>query len=163
MPPGAPTSSKTSASRVAVVGVSWLGDHRVAHRERGGRLPGQQVQRQVPGGDQRGDADGLAQGVVEHPRRGVAAGLVVAHGTGEEPEVGDGPRDVHGGGEVDGLAVVGGLRLGELRQPPLDARGDGVEQIRALRGAAAAPGSRQRLLPGGDRRLHVRLTGAGDL
>ncbi len=125
--------------------LAGLGDEGIAHRQGRRDLPGQQVERQVPGGDQADHAEGLAQGVVQRPLHVVGVVAVVADGAGEEAEVLDRPWDVDGPGQVPGLALVLGLQRHEVLGVGLDPRGDRLQQLRPLGHAAAPPAP----VPGG--------------
>jgi len=106
-------------------------DHdRVAARQRGRDLPGQQQQRQVPRDDHGDHAERAAVGVVERlpPVRQVGQERLLPGGgdhVGERPEVGHRAGDVQAAGLGLGLAGVGALGGHEVLEAGLDAVRDG--------------------------------------
>ena len=90
------------------------------------------------------------------------AALLRADGAGEVAEVVDRQRDVGGEGLAHGLAVLPGLRDGDLFQVLLDAVGDAVQQKRALCRGGLAEGL-ESLLRSVNGQVDIRLLAAGHL
>ncbi len=150
-PFGTPASRITSASSVALPGVSSDGFTTTALPQASagasfhvssssGRFHGVMI------GDH---ADGLADGVIQ---RLLAVGSFGVEGferrgldeIGEGAEVRRSPRNVEPGSERDGFAGIRRLRLDEPIEARLDAVGDFVQQSSALPHATAAPFACQR-------------------
>ena len=117
-----------------------LQHHRVAERERGRDLPRGEHQGEVPRGDRDRDALRLV------PRVGEMAGHRMRLRRrreileiGEEAEVPRHAGQIVSAGLADGLAHVARLRGRELGGPLVDAVGEPVQQLSALRGRQAGP------------------------
>ena len=132
-----------------------LEDDGVAGRERGGDLPGEHQQREVPRDDLAGDAEGAGAGA----EPGVVE-LVGPAGVVEEPR-GD-ERDVDVAALLDRLAVVEALGHGELACALLHEPGDAEEVLAAVAAAHLRPGLVVGAASGGDGGVDIRLAGRGD-
>ena len=140
----------------------WLCHHAVSRRERGSDLPGEQVEREVPGRDARHRTERLAQRVVE---RDLVGGMRLAgelgDGVGEEVEVLHRAGDVYRlrGGER--LSRIDRFRAGELLQIALDQAREPAQELRSLRGRRRRPGGK-RAERCRHRPIDVPAVGAGD-
>ena len=139
---------------------------RAARRQRRGDLPGRHQQREVPRDDLPAHADRLLARVAVHVRLGdrqhVAGDL--GRPAGEVAQVLDRERHVHAPGELDRLAVVERLQLGELVGVVLEGLGEGQHRARALgRGDAVPAPVLERLAGGAHGAVHVRGAGVGHL
>ena len=130
-------------------------------------LPGGHEQREVPGDDLRGDADGFAQGVGvevagkrERQRRSADLGGPAGH----VAEHVDGERHVGSAGDGDGLAVVERFEFGKLVEVLLEQVGELPDEAAALGGLHAGPGA---VVEGGargaDGAVDVFCFGLGDM
>ena len=118
-----------------------FGHHGVARCEGWGDLPSEEVEREVPRADAGRYANGATQGVVEAGDAHVVGfRVVVEDGGGVEGKVVSGARDVHGGGQLQGFAVVFGLGRGQFVQAGGDAVGNAEQDAAALGGGEAGPG-----------------------
>jgi hypothetical protein len=133
-------------------GLGRLEDHRVATRQRRSDLPGQHEQREVPGDDLRGHAQG--------PGIGAEAGMVQLVGPARVvEEVRRHQRQVDVAALPDGLAVVDRLQHRELPRALLEDAGQPVQVLAPGPGGQAGPGA----VVGGAGRGHrpVDVLGAG--
>ena len=136
-----------------------LADRGASRGERGGDLPREEIERQVPRRDERTYAGGLAERVVQRGAVGlvqVAAG--VQDGGGEEAEVRRGSGDVHAARQRKRLAGVDRLRARQTIEVGVDQVGHAQQDARALRGGRARPG-RECSLRRGDGGVDVRVLG----
>ena len=127
-------------------GLCGLQNDRVAGCERGGDLPGEHEQREVPRDDLRGDPEGAGG----RPETGVVE-LVGPSCVVEEP--GRDERDVDVAALLDRLAVVEALGDGELARALLHEPGDAEQVLAAVGAAQPRPG----LLVGAARGRHSRV------
>ncbi len=133
-----------------------LEDDGVARGDGREDLPCGHLERVVPRGDGADHPDRLAAYV----RRVVAAVLArggtlqVARGAGEERRVVDGARYVELPAQLQRLAALERLRLGELLGALAQHGGEGVQRVGALAGRRAGPPG-VRVAGGGDGRVHV--------
>ena len=126
-------------------------------------LPGQKVQRQVPGRDQPGDAEGLPDGVVERPIvRDVAGRFGVQDRRRKEAKVQDGPGHVHPAGERDRLPAVFRFEPRQLVEVLLDELGHPDQEPGSFFGGCPAP-RLERAGRGGDGGIDVLGAAFGDL
>ena len=89
-----------------------LGHHAVACGKRGGHLPGEQVQGQIPWADARHHPQGFAQGVVDRLAfHGVAFACIVLHPRCVKTQVLLGAWDVYVCGKRHRLSIVSSLLL----------------------------------------------------
>ena len=118
-----------------------LEDGGAARGERGTDLPGRHQQREVPGDDLAADADRLGLRVAEHVAPGDRddAALDLRRPAGEVLEVADRLGDVDGARELDRLAVVQRLQLGELVGVRVEQPGQRGDPPAAVGGAHLAP------------------------
>ena len=114
---------------------------RAAGRQRRPDLPDRHQQREVPGDDLSADADRLASRVTEDP--GIAGGDGRSIDLGRPAcvvlEVGDGVGHVHPLGELQRLAVVERLELGQLLLVRLDELGERLDPPATLGRGQLAP------------------------
>ena len=137
-------------------GLGGLEHHRVAAGQRGGNLPGQHQQREVPRDDLAGHA--------ERPRRGTVAGVLQLVGpAGVVEEVRRDQRDVDVTRFPDRLAVVERLEHGQFAGSFLDDPGDAEQVLAALLGRQHGPGALVGLAGGGHRTVHVGRARLGHL
>ena len=153
------------ASRWAVIGVTsdGLATTVLPDRERGGHLPGQQVQRQVPGRDAAHDAQRLAQRVVERVRRPSAwhslENCVAASAKNSKFRTARGNVDL--GARPRAACPSPRTRRGRARGGLPQPVRHLAEQAAPDRGRGGAPGREG--APGGlDRLGHVRGVGVGE-
>src|SRR5690606_40537884 len=104
------------------------------------QLPGEQVQRQVPGTDHPDHAQRLAQGVVQGAGRGMRLAGELGGGVGEEAQVGHRPRDVQSAGQGQRLAGVARFGGGEFVQARFQGRGQLLQPGGAFGGGQGGPG-----------------------
>ena len=139
---------------------------RAAGRERRRDLPGGHHQREVPRDDLRAHADGLAAGVAVHVGRGHRQhrALDLGRPAREVAQVRDRAGDVDVAREVDRLAVVERLDLGELLRVVFDGLREGEHDPLATARGHARPGTvGERGARGGQRAGDVRGAGVRDL
>ncbi len=106
----------------------------------GGRdFPAQQIERQIPGRDEAGDAAGLAQRVVKrHAVGDVRLVLRVQDRGGEEAEIRGRARDVEAARKRERLAGIDRFGARELLEIALDKLGDAKNNPRAIAQPACA-------------------------
>ncbi len=144
-----------------------LEDDGAAGGERGAELPGGHEQREVPGDDLGGDADGFAQGVGvevagERERERVAGDF--GGPSGHVAEHVDGERHVGGAGDGDGLAVVERLEFGEFVEVLFEQVAELPDEAAALGGLHAGPGAVVEGVAGGaDGAVDVFRLGLGNV
>ena len=150
-PSGMPASSASSPRRSAESGVSSAGFSTTVlpHASAGPELPGGDVQREVPRGDQPDDAERLAEGHVDAARDRDRLAVVLVDRAGVEVEdLRDHPDLAARAG--DRLADVARLDPRQLLVVLLDERRQPAQQPRAIGRRDGAPG-RERGLRARDR------------
>ena len=131
-------------------GLGGLQHHRVAAGQRGGDLPGQHQQREVPRDDLAGHAERAR-------RRAVPRVLQLVGPPGVVEEVRRGQRDVDVARLPDRLAVVERLQDGELAGALLQDAGDPEQVLAAVRGTHGPPDAGEGSAGGGDGTVDVGL------
>ena len=116
-----------------------LGHHRVPGRERGRDPPGRQHERGVPRRDHRGDPGGRPGHLLAVAGDLQAAAVQLGEPVGEEAEVLRDPRHHAAAVGAEQRAVVAGLHLRQVLDPPLDAVGDRVQDGGPVRRRGRAP------------------------
>ncbi len=169
-PGGSPASRASSPSRSAVERrlLRGLEHDRAAGGQRRPDLPDRHQQREVPGDDLGADADRLASRVTEDPRVARRDGRALDLGRPARVvlEVGDAVGHVDPLGELQRLAVVERLELGQLLlDVACDELGERLDPPAALGGGQLAPrrADLERAPRGRHRRVDVVGAGKRDL
>ncbi len=143
--------------------LGWFRHAGVAGRDRGRDFPRQQVERQIPGRDEAGDAERLAHRVIERRRiRHVRLRPLMENRGGEKLKILDRARDVQAARERDRFPVVAAFEPRELFKVSLDEIGQPEQQLRSLCHRSPRP-RRKRGAGGGDCAIDVACVAIGNL